>query len=139
MRSFSPRRASETNKSGGIHGMSRWQSAEILRYCMLFSPLQVVEGCPEHCTPSKPRIRGKGAYQTCLFCARGMNTMQPAACVRTQRMLYVYFSQPKVVKNALYHFRGSRRAVSAAGDNVRSDGTANRVRRECGPRTFRFD
>src|ERR1700757_3535119 len=37
MRSFRSRRASEVNRSGGIHGMSRWQSAEILRYCMLFS------------------------------------------------------------------------------------------------------
>src|SRR5215813_13805846 len=35
MRSLSSRRASDTNRSGGIHGMSRWQSAEILRYCMV--------------------------------------------------------------------------------------------------------
>jgi len=38
MRSFSSRGASDTNRSGGIHGMSRWQSAEILRYCISFSP-----------------------------------------------------------------------------------------------------
>src|SRR4029077_3874663 len=44
MRSFSSRRASDTNRSGGIHGMSRWQSAEILRYCILFSPLGLSKG-----------------------------------------------------------------------------------------------
>src|SRR6476660_3674147 len=44
MRSFSSRRASDTNRSGGIHGISRWQSAEILRYCILFSPLGLSKG-----------------------------------------------------------------------------------------------
>src|SRR6266436_2849613 len=34
MRSFNSRDASDTKRSGGIHGMSRWQSAEILRYCI---------------------------------------------------------------------------------------------------------
>src|SRR5580658_1968904 len=39
MRSLSSRGASETNRSGGIHGRSRWQSAEILLYCM--APLRI--------------------------------------------------------------------------------------------------
>src|SRR5207245_1574731 len=33
-----------TSSSGGIHGMLRWQSAEILRYCISFSPRY--EGSP---------------------------------------------------------------------------------------------
>src|SRR6266566_6103485 len=34
MRSFSSRAACETNSSGGSQGRSRWQSAEMRRYCM---------------------------------------------------------------------------------------------------------
>src|ERR1041385_6051941 len=34
MRSFNSRREPEGNSSGGSHGRSRWQSAEILRYSM---------------------------------------------------------------------------------------------------------
>src|SRR5712691_7858746 len=34
MRSRNSREAPEVNSSGGNHGRSRWQSAEILRYCM---------------------------------------------------------------------------------------------------------
>src|SRR5258708_33150148 len=41
MRSFIACGASATNRSGGIHGKSRWQSAEILRYCMV-----PPRGCP---------------------------------------------------------------------------------------------
>ncbi len=85
----------------------------------------------EHCTPSKPRIRGKGACQTRLFCARDMNAMQPAACANTQNMLYINSSQLKVVTNAFYHLRSLRRAVSAARDKLRSDGAANGRGRKC--------
>src|SRR5579863_1663495 len=35
MRSFIAALASETKRSGGIQGRSRWQSAEILRYCII--------------------------------------------------------------------------------------------------------
>src|SRR5271163_1737787 len=45
MRSLSSRGASETNRSGGIHGRSRWQSAEILLYCM--TPLRIGSVQPE--------------------------------------------------------------------------------------------
>src|SRR4051812_29872662 len=38
MRSLSARGASLVNRSGGIHGMLRWQSAEIRRYCMTILP-----------------------------------------------------------------------------------------------------
>src|ERR1700704_1904592 len=37
MRSFMSRGAIDVNRSGGIQGMSRWQSAEIRLYCMLRS------------------------------------------------------------------------------------------------------
>src|ERR1700738_1979901 len=103
MRSFSSRRASDTNRSGGIHGMSRWQSAEILRYCMLFSPLQ---GC-------RRVLRALYSFEASdswerrlpdpLFCARDMNVMQPAACIRTQSMLCITFNKTKDVTNAFYH------------------------------------
>src|SRR5271155_317791 len=43
MRSLSAWGASETNKSGGIQGMSRWQSAEILLYCMAPSEICSVQ------------------------------------------------------------------------------------------------
>src|SRR6185437_4442724 len=38
MRSLKSRGASETKRSGGIQGKSRWQSAEIRRYSMAFPP-----------------------------------------------------------------------------------------------------
>src|SRR5438128_1932513 len=38
MRSRNSREAPEVNRSGGSHGRSRWQSAEILRYCMACPP-----------------------------------------------------------------------------------------------------
>src|SRR5258708_5784933 len=47
MRSRSSREAPEVNKSGGSHGRSRWQSAEILRYCMACPP---VARCRGHST-----------------------------------------------------------------------------------------
>jgi hypothetical protein len=66
MRSFSSRRASDTNRSGGIHGMSIWQSAEILRYSTLFSPLHVDEGCTrvlsEHHSSGIPALRSPAKY-----------------------------------------------------------------------------
>src|SRR6266851_3277919 len=76
MRSFNTCGASDTNKSGGIHGMSRWQSAEILRYCILFSPLQVDEGRCLSTVPPRPagflakRVPRPGFFAdaTCMRC-----------------------------------------------------------------------
>src|SRR6516164_4534139 len=63
MRSFSSRGASDTNRSGGIHGMSRWQSAEILRYCtiILRSTKDRID-----CTPS---AAGSPSAQGCAYSA----------------------------------------------------------------------
>src|SRR5215510_1554309 len=78
MRSFSSRRASEVNRSGGIHGMSRWQSAEILRYCMLFSPLRLTKGAVDDCTPSLRRFSSEGGLFCRRFCRHDMTIAQPA-------------------------------------------------------------
>src|SRR5260370_4027 len=78
MRSFSSRRASDTNKSGGIHGMSRWQSAEILRYCMLVSPLQAVAA------PSAPA--GSGGITRDQFIERAKDRAAQHAGARFDQM-----------------------------------------------------
>src|SRR6266404_8394375 len=66
MRSFNSRDASDTKRSGGIHGMSRWQSAEILRYCIRL--LRATrDRCSPDCTPS-PRASPSGqALPALLF------------------------------------------------------------------------
>src|SRR5690242_11168646 len=53
MRSFISRGAIEVNRSGGIHGMSRWQSAEIRLNCMASLPY-----VRELCGPPYGRARG---------------------------------------------------------------------------------
>src|SRR5712672_3371679 len=97
MRSFSSRRASDTNRSGGIQGMSRWQSAEILRYCMFVSPLP---GCRRVLRPLYS-FEALDSWERRLPDPAFLRTRhEPDAtrgCVRTQNMLYIYFSQLKVV------------------------------------------
>src|SRR4029450_730977 len=46
MRSFSSREAIDVNRSGGIQGRSRWQSAEMRLYCMRGSLIgRIVRAC----------------------------------------------------------------------------------------------
>src|SRR6516225_3233515 len=48
MLSLSSRFASETNSSGGSQGRSRWQSAEILLYCIRLSSVLLAHAIAGH-------------------------------------------------------------------------------------------
>jgi len=76
MRSFSSRLAFSVNSVGGIHGMSRWQSAEILRYCMANSH-SAKDRDRIDCTPANAGSPSGGAPYALLFCRRDMNRTHP--------------------------------------------------------------
>src|SRR5947209_7454745 len=53
MRSRNSREAFSTNNSGGSHGRSRWQSAEIRRYRMAPSAIDVLPQCKVDCAEQR--------------------------------------------------------------------------------------
>src|SRR5438552_7683376 len=65
MRSLSSRLASETNNSGGSHGRSRWQSAEILLYCIRSS--SALSPHPNACAGPRATCSARTKQGTQLF------------------------------------------------------------------------
>src|SRR5207302_10759574 len=65
MRSLSSRLASETNNSGGSHGRSRWQSAEILVYCIRSS--SALSPHPNACAGPRATCSARTKQGTQLF------------------------------------------------------------------------